>query len=96
MANPFKEFVECNYTSIFPDGKKLTKKQLKKYAKVLQVYRQHVHEVPPVVLDKKIKITSEGLMNGKYQIVIHGIKDEDLYDVEVAVLSVFGRKKNKV
>jgi glycine/serine hydroxymethyltransferase len=46
--------------------------------------------------NKKIKIVTEGIMNGTYQITIRGIRDEDLHDIEVAVLDVFGRKKKKI
>ena len=43
------------------------------------------------------KITSEGgpLGTNEWVIQINGIKDEDLYNVEVAVLNLFGRKKKK-
>lgn len=48
---------------------------------------------PPIF--SKPKITSEGLMNGKWQIKITGINDCDLESVEIDVLKIFGRKKNK-
>ena len=45
---------------------------------------------------KHIQITSEGLMNGTWQIKITGIKDWDLHDTEVSVLALFRRKKRKI
>ena len=46
------------------------------------------------VKNKNVKITTEGLMSGdKWQIKITGIKDRYLYDTEVAILKMFGRKK---
>jgi len=45
------------------------------------------------IIDKKVRITSEGCLNGTWQVKITGIKDEHLHKVEVAVLAIFGRKK---
>ena len=45
--------------------------------------------------NKNVKITTEGLMNGTWQIKLTGIKDEHLHDTEIAILNIFGRKKNK-
>ena len=59
-----------------------------------QVKNLNIPTVMPSLPDKDVKITSEGLMKGNYwQIKITGIKDENLYDTEIAVLSLFGRKK---
>jgi hypothetical protein len=44
---------------------------------------------------KKVKITTEGNMNGTWNIKISGIADADLYDTEVNVLKLFGQKKKK-
>ena len=33
---------------------------------------------------------------GTWQIRINGIKDADLYNTEVAVLKIFGKKKDKL
>lgn len=35
-------------------------------------------------------------MDGTWSIQISGIKDEDLYDTEVKVLNLFGKKKKKL
>ncbi len=40
-----------------------------------------------------IKITTEGLMNGNWQIKISGIKDKDLSNTEVKILRLFNRAK---
>jgi hypothetical protein len=45
---------------------------------------------------KGVKITRAGCMNGTWQIKLTGIKDENLYDIEVAILKLFGRKKKKL
>lgn len=42
---------------------------------------------------KHLKITTEGLINGTWQIKITGIKDKDLYNTEIQVLSLFQIKK---
>ena len=43
----------------------------------------------------KPKVTTGGLMNGDWQVMITGIKDEDLETVEILVLEMFGMKKKK-
>jgi len=48
-----------------------------------------------MIKGKSVKITTDGNMNGTWNIQIKGIKDEDLYDVEVKVLAIFGKKKKK-
>ena len=40
-----------------------------------------------------VDITTEGHMNGNWQIKISNIKDANLYDTEMAILKLFGRKK---
>ena len=39
------------------------------------------------------KITTVGLLNGEWQIKIKGILDNELYDIEVAILKIFNRNK---
>jgi hypothetical protein len=56
---------------------------------------KRVNSVENVRSAKNIRITSEGLMNGTWQIKVAGIKDCDLYNAEVCVLSLFKRKKQK-
>lgn len=44
---------------------------------------------------KNVKITTDGNMNGTWNIEVRGIRDEDLYDAEVKILALFGKKKKK-
>lgn len=46
--------------------------------------------------DEGISITTEGHMNGNWQMKISQIKDEDLERTEIGVLKLFGREKNKL
>lgn len=47
-------------------------------------------------LRSKVKLTTDGSMNGTWRIHITNINDADIHDVEIAVLAVFGRKKKKL
>lgn len=51
------------------------------------------HYVPIV---PKPKVTTSGNINGTWSVTINNIRDENLYDVEVAVLKIFGRTKKKL
>lgn len=44
----------------------------------------------------KIKIITQGNMNGTWSININNIEDSDLYKTEVKILKLFKQKKKKI
>ena len=86
------EFIKCNtpQSKLRMAGATIAELELVKTCDLAGVGGNEV-----ALPDDGVKITTEGLMNGKWLIQVSQVKDTNLYDTEVAILKIFGRKKKR-